>query len=78
MWSQIVSIPTYFQDNAYLFFVLLVWIFFWKGLALWKAARKNAKYWFIAILVLNTLGLLEILYYYIFSERKKKESAVDK
>ena len=34
--------------------------------------RKDKK-WFIAILILNTVGILEILYIYIFSEIKFNE-----
>jgi len=48
---------------------LIVWILFWKGKALWKAARAGDKRWFIAILVINTLGILEILYLYVFSRK---------
>ena len=55
------------------FIVLMIWSVIWKGLALWKAAQQGDKYWFIALLVINTVGILEILYIYIFS--KKKESA---
>lgn len=51
--------------------VFLVWSLIWKGLALWKAAKNNDKTWYIVLLILNTLGILEILYYYIFSKKKK-------
>ena len=33
-----------------------------KGYALWHAARARQTRWFIALLVLNTLGILEIIY----------------
>jgi len=42
--------------------VILIWSFVWKGLALWKSARKTQLAWFIIILIVNTLGILEILY----------------
>lgn len=48
----------------------VVWTLPWKGVALWKAARKSDKWWFIALLVINTLALLEILYIFVISERK--------
>ena len=51
------------------FGLLLVWSLYWKARALWRAARKEDKRWFIALLVLNTLGILEILYLYVFSKR---------
>lgn len=40
----------------------LAWTIFWKGLALWKAAGKRHLVWFIVLLLVNTLGLLEIAY----------------
>ena len=51
--------------------ILVFWDLFWKGLALWKAARNNQKYWFIALLILNTAGILPILYIFIFQSGKK-------
>lgn len=56
-----------------LIIIALVWSLAWKGIALWKAARQGDKGWFIAFLVINTLGLLEILYVYIFSKKEKKD-----
>ena len=47
-----------------------VWSMFWKGLALWRSARLGSKKWFVALLVLNTVGILEILYIYVFSKKK--------
>lgn len=64
------SLPIY----AWIFLPLLIWTLVWKGLALWKAARKNHSIWFIVLLALNTLGILEILYIYVFSEPKKLPS----
>lgn len=54
-----------------IFAILIIWSVIWKGLALWKAAHLNQKYWFVALLVINTLGILEILYIYIFSEKAR-------
>lgn len=42
--------------------VALVWTIILKGFALWHAARGSQKWWFIALLVINTLGILEIVY----------------
>lgn len=56
--------------NSPEFFILLsiVWTLPWKGVALWKAAKKGHKAWFIAILIINTFGLLEILYFFFLSK----------
>ena len=60
--------------------IVVTWSLFWKGLALWKAARRGSQGWFVALLIINTLGIFEILYIFLFSEIKltdvkdKKES----
>jgi hypothetical protein len=56
-------------QHPFLFAVFLVWVLVWKGLALWTAAKADSKKWFVALLVINTMGLLEILYIYCFSKK---------
>ena len=51
-------------------YVLLIWSIAWKGLALWKASKNDQKNWFIAVLVVNTLGILEIVYLFGFAKKK--------
>ena len=58
---------------SYLVFILAaIWSLYWKGLALWRAAARQEKGWFIALLLVNTLGILEIFYLYIWSKSAKK------
>jgi hypothetical protein len=45
-----------------------------KGVALWKAARNGQKKWFIVLLIVNTMGILELLYIFVFSEKNNKSS----
>lgn len=47
------------------------WALPWKAVALWRAARQGDKVWFVALLLVNTLALLEILYIFIFSKRTR-------
>ena len=54
--------------------LLTVWSLIWKGIALWKSAQNRNKVWFVIMLIVNTAGLLEILYIFIFSKRKKADS----
>lgn len=49
-----------------------VWAIPWKGVALWKAARRSDPVWYVILLVVNTLGILEILYIFIFSRYRKE------
>jgi len=51
--------------------VIIIWELIWTGLACWKSARRNSPIWFILFLVLNTVGILEILYIFVFSELGK-------
>ena len=41
-----------------------------KGFALWRAARNNSPAWFVVLLVVYTLGLLEILYLAVWGRKK--------
>jgi hypothetical protein len=50
---------------------LLIWTLVWKGMALWKAGRNNQPYWFVALLIVNTVGLLEIVYIVWFQKKRK-------
>ncbi|KKS69235.1 hypothetical protein A3A14_01640 [Candidatus Daviesbacteria bacterium RIFCSPLOWO2_01_FULL_43_38] len=52
---------------------LVVWDLVWKGVGLWKASRNNQRYWFIALLLFNTLGILPIIYIKFF-QKKHPES----
>lgn len=49
---------------------VILWSLPWKGFALWKAAQLKDKIWFVIILVINTFGLLEILYIFFLSKHK--------
>jgi hypothetical protein len=48
---------------------LMIWSIFWKGWALWRAAKNDSKPWFVALLIVNTLGILEILYIFVFGKK---------
>ena len=61
------------QDQLILL-LIVAWTLPWKGVALWKSARLRNKWWFIAILTINSLAILPIIYIFIFS-RGKPESA---
>lgn len=52
--------------------ILMIWALIWKGVALWHAVKNHDRYWFIAMLILNTAGILEIAYLFYFSKNKLK------
>jgi len=61
-----------FSQSYWGAFLIIVWTLPWKGVALWKAAARKEKWWFIALLILNTLGIFEILYIFVFSKIKRQ------
>ncbi len=63
-------LPSFFTDYWPVWVLVLLWSLFWKGWALWTAAKRDAKIWFVVFLVVNTVGILEIAYIYFFSKRK--------
>ena len=55
-----------------LFTALMIWSLVWKGLALWRAAKRTDTVWFIIFMFLNTAGILEIIYYYVIAKSDQK------
>lgn len=62
-----------FLSFAPFFFLLMIWSIFWKGLALWHSARKEQGWWFLILLVVNTAGILEIIYLFAVLKLKTSE-----
>ncbi len=60
----------FFDQYAWLVGIAVVWELIWKGMALWRAARSNEINWYIALLLINSAGLLPILYLRFFSKSK--------
>jgi hypothetical protein len=56
--------------------IIAIWEMIWKGIALWKAAKNNHTRWYVFLLILNTAGLLPILYIYFFSKKKQKSKKI--
>ncbi len=49
--------------------LIIIWSLIWKGIALWKAARNGQKVWYVVMLIVNTVGILEILYIFVFAKK---------
>ena len=60
-----------FNQFAPQLLLVSAWSLLWKGLAPWRAARANQRYWYIALLVLNTLGIAEIIYLTWFTKENR-------
>jgi hypothetical protein len=53
--------------------IVSAWTLVWKGLGLWHAGQFKQKKWFIAMLILNTAGLLPIIYLLWFKPQKPSQ-----
>lgn len=62
--------------NTQTLLLIAAWTLPWKGVALWKAAKNGNKWWFIVLLVLNTLAILEIIYIFYFSKKDEKNKVL--
>ena len=59
--------------------ILLAWSLAWKGWALWRAAKRDELGWFVAMLLINTVGILEIIYlFYVTKPEEEAEKKEDK
>ncbi len=57
-------------------FLAIAWSMVWKGMALWRAGRNGHLIWFIVMLIVNTLGILEMVYIFAFSQKKNHQSNI--
>jgi hypothetical protein len=68
------QIEFFIQNNPVIFAsiiaLLLLWTIPWKGYALWRAARNKDVKWFIVLLLVNTLAILEIIYIFKIDKNK--------
>jgi hypothetical protein len=62
------------DQNLIILLLTIVWVLPWKGYALWTASRRDEKWWFIVLMIVNTFGILEI--FYLFYVAKKKWSNI--
>jgi methionyl-tRNA synthetase len=54
--------------------VIGVWTIIWKGMALWQSARNGHKVWFVVLLLINTVGILEIIYIFAVGRRQQAKA----
>jgi len=69
MNAEISMMIHWIQLHPVEFLALFLWTFIWKGIALWKAAERQEKYWFGMLLIVNTLGILDLIYIFFVARR---------
>ncbi len=62
------SVQLFLDQNPVIVLLAVLWVLYWKGLALWKSSRLSQKKWFIVLLITNTLGILDIIYLYFVAQ----------
>jgi cytochrome b561 len=74
--QELINYAHFFSTHPWLgvlLAVLVVWELVWKGIALWESARNSQKTWFVFILILNTVGILPMVYIFFFSKKKENQ-----
>ena len=64
------------SKNAILIIIFAIWSVFWKGISLWKASKNDQRYWFVFLLILNTVGITDIIYLSLFQKNRKSTKKV--
>ncbi len=74
-----IDLYTLYQRPLWLILILgaiIVWDVIWRGFALWYAAKYQQKSWFIALLLLNTVGILPLVYLLGFKPKRLSQNIV--
>lgn len=66
--TQFAQHPLFPMDHP-LFGILIAFDIALRGFALYKAARNNSPVWFVALLIVNSLGILPIIYLVFFAQK---------
>jgi uncharacterized membrane protein len=68
---------TLYYGNNLLLILLVLWTIPWKVYAVWLASKRNQKTWFVALLVLNTFSVLELIYVFYIVKKTGAEVKAD-
>jgi hypothetical protein len=64
--------PTEFMWFIPLIVLLVLWELTLKLLGMWKAARRKELLWFLLIAIINTAGILPLIYLIINKDKKEE------
>jgi len=70
LFAQLNIDPSLIAGLIAVLIILAIWDLIWKGIALWKCGRNNQLAWFVCILILNTVGILPIIYLLFFQKKQ--------
>ncbi len=70
MWDGIYNWN--FGQFSFMFILLGILDVILRGIGMWRAARANQRNWFIALLIVNSVGILPAIYLKFFQKKTKK------
>jgi len=73
-YKYVMDLNLFVQQNIWWLLLVFVWSTAWKAWALWIAAKKDQKVWFLVFIILSTAGILEIFYIFYFSSHTRVSS----
>ena len=53
--------------------ITILWVLPWKVFSLWTASKNNHKIWFVILVIVNTFGILEIIYVFVVAKKSWHE-----
>ena len=68
------DLAMYLGIPSWLLVLIVIWSLAWMGIAMWMAARKNHMIWYVIFLLIHTIGILEILYIFVFSKMGRRQA----
>lgn len=71
------NIFTTYPHLATTILILVVIDLVLKGFALWRAARNKHRAWFIAVLVINSVGVLPLIYLLMVRKEKRETNTIE-
>jgi methionyl-tRNA synthetase len=71
--NQYAQLNQFLIDYPWVVFLIMVWSLFWKGYALWISSKNDSKKWFVALLVFNTVGILDIIFIFYIAKKQWKD-----
>jgi len=69
------TLSLWIQSSPWIFPLLIIlgiWEMTWKGIGMWKSAGHKQLAWFVVMFILNTVGILPIIYLIYFQKKKKR------
>jgi len=69
---NLTAVAQYIESHPAVLWAVIAWSIAWKGVALWHAARGRQLAWYIVLLVINTVGVLEIVYLLFFRKKDRE------